>query len=76
MIYLLAPVAVLALVSIIFTVAKCAGADSMLSQTIFSFSLVELMGWVLTVPIMPSVMSSMVLLSFLALRIIISIVSY
>lgn len=48
----------------------------MLSQTIFSFSFLELLAWVLTVPIMPNVMSSMVLLSFLALRMIISIVSY
>lgn len=76
MVYILAPVAVLALASIIFTAGKCAGADSVLSQTIFSFSFVELIGWMLTVPIMPSVMSSMVLLSFLALRLIISIVSY
>jgi prepilin signal peptidase PulO-like enzyme (type II secretory pathway) len=76
MIYILAPIAVLTLLSIVAAAAKCGGADSVLSQTIFSFSFLELLAWVLTVPIMPNVMSSMVLLSFLALRMIISIVSY
>lgn len=76
MIYLWAPFAVLAVVSIVIAAARCGGGDSVLSQTIFSFSLVELCAWILTIPIMPNVMSSMVLLSFLSLRLIISIVSY
>ena len=73
---MLSPFAAITLVSIIVALAKCGGVDSALSQTIFSFSFLELFAWVLTVPIMPTLMASMVLLSFLALRIIISIVSY
>lgn len=38
MIYILAPFIVLAVVSVIIAAARCAGADSVLSQTIFSFS--------------------------------------
>ncbi len=75
MIYILAPFAVLVLVSLIIATVK-GGAESLLSQTIFSFSLLELIAWSLTVAIMPSMMSAMALVSFLALRIIISIVAY
>ena len=38
MIYILAPFVVLTIVSIIIAAAKCGGADSVLSQSIFSFS--------------------------------------
>lgn len=76
MIYIVAPFAVLAIVSIIIAAAKCIGAESLLSQTIFSFSFLELFAWALTIPIMTNVMTAMVLVSFLTLRIIISIVSY
>ncbi len=76
MIYILAPFALLTLVTIIIAAAKCGGTDSVLSQTIFSVSFLELIAWILTVPITPSVASGMVLLSFLALRFIISIVAY
>lgn len=76
MIYVVAPFAVLAIVSIIVAAAKCVGAESLLSQTIFSFSFLELFAWTLTIPIMGNVMTAMVLVSFLTLRVIISIVSY
>jgi hypothetical protein len=76
MIYFLAPVALLALAFVIVGAAKCIGAESVLSQTIFSFSMVELFAWAFTVPVMPSVATAMVLLAFFTLRIIISIVSY
>ena len=66
----------LTIVSIIVAAAKCGGADSNISQIIFSFSFLELIVWVLTVPLLPSIFTSMVLLSFIALRFIISIVSY
>jgi hypothetical protein len=75
MIYILAPFAALTLISLVVAAVR-GGADSLLSQTIFSFSLLELIAWVLTIPIMPNTMSSMALISFLALRIIISIVGY
>jgi hypothetical protein len=76
MVYFIAPLAGLALISIIIAAAKCVGADSLLSQSIFSFSMVELFAWTFTVPIMPNIMTAMVLVAFLTLRIIISIVSY
>lgn len=76
MVYFLAPIAVLAIASIVIAAAKCVGAESLLSQTIFSFSIVELFAWAFTVPIMPNVMIAMALVSFFTLRIIISIVSY
>ena len=76
MIYLLAPIAALALLSLVVAAAKCVGPESLLSQSIFSFSAVELFAWAFTVPIMPSVALAMVLVGFLILRIIISIVSY
>jgi hypothetical protein len=76
MIYIAAPFVVLALVSIVIAAAKCVGAESLLSQTIFSFSFVELFVWALTIPIMSNIMEAMVLVSFLTLRVIISIVSY
>lgn len=76
MIYILAPFAILSLISIVVAAAKCVGAESLLSQTIFSLSFVELFAWACTVPIMPTVASGMVLISFFTLRIIISIVSY
>jgi hypothetical protein len=76
MIYIMAPFVVLTVISIIIAAAKCGGAESVIGQTIFSFSTLELLAWILTVPIMPDIFSSMVLLSFLALRLIISIVSY
>lgn len=76
MIYFIAPLAGLAVISIIIGAIKRVGADSLLSQSIFSFSMVELFAWVFTVPIMPNIMTSMVLVAFLTLRIIVSIVSY
>lgn len=76
MIYILIPFVLMAIVTVIVAAAKCGGADSTLSQFVFSFSLVELVAWVLTVPIMPNIFTSMLLLSFLALRVMISIVSY
>lgn len=76
MIYIVAPFAVLSIVSIIVAAAKCVGAESLLSQAIFSFSFLELFAWTLTIPIMANVMTAMVLVSFLTLRVIISIVSY
>jgi len=76
MIYFLAPIAVLGLLSILFAIGKCTGTDSVLSQTIFSVSFIELFAWIFAVPVMTSIFSAMVLLSFLTLRIIISIVSY
>ena len=75
MIYILAPFAVFALITAIIAAAKCGGADSTLSQIIFSFSFLELIAWILMVPIMENIFSSM-LLAFIALRIIISIVAY
>ena len=76
MIYVLAPFALLTLVSIIVAAARCGGPDSVLSQSIFSFSWLELVAWILTVPLMPDIFSSMILLSLTMLRFIISIVSY
>lgn len=76
MVYILAPFVAAGLVLLIVAAAKCGGGDSVLSQWIFSFSFIELFAWVLTVPIMPNIFTSMLLLSFLALRIIISIVAY
>lgn len=40
MIYILAPFAILGLASIVFAAAKCLGAESILSQAIFSLSFV------------------------------------
>ena len=76
MIYFLAPFMLTAMVFVLIGAFKCIGAESVLSQTIFACSFVELFAWGLTVPIMPDVPLSMVLLSFLSLRIIISIVGY
>ena len=74
--YILIPFALLGLIPIIYAATKCGGANSIISQTIFSFSFIELFAWVLTIPIMDDTLTGMVLVSFLALRIIISIVSY
>lgn len=76
MIYILAPFLLLAAASVFIVAVQCKGADTVLSQTVFSFSFVEVIGWGLTVPVAKDVPTAMVLLSFLALRIIISIVSY
>ena len=76
MIYFLAPFMVAGLVFVLVGAFRCIGAESLLSQTIFSASFVELFAWGLTVPIMPDIPLSMTLLSFLTLRIIISIVGY
>jgi hypothetical protein len=40
MVYFIAPILGLAVISIIIAAAKCVGADSLLSQSIFSFSMV------------------------------------
>ena len=76
MVYVFAPFGLLALITVIIAAVKCGGSDSLLSQWIFSFSALELIGWILTVPIMPTIASTMILVSFLVLRWIISIVAY
>jgi Tfp pilus assembly protein PilO len=42
----------------------------------FSFSFIELFAWILSVPIISGLATSMVLLAFIVLRVIISIVGY
>ena len=76
MTYFIAPILVVSLVFISIGVFKCTGAESVLSQAIFSISFVELFAWAFTAPIMPTIPLTMVLLSFFTLRIIISIVAY
>jgi len=76
MIYLMIPFLLTAITMLIITAARCGGGDSLLSQWIFSFSFIELFAWILIVPIMPNIFTSMLMLSFLALRVIISIVAY
>lgn len=76
MIYVLIPFLIAGIIPLIIAAFKCVGADSMLSQAIFSFSFIELFAWACTVPIAPTIVASMALISFLTIRVIISIVSY
>lgn len=76
MFYILIPVILLALASIMYPAVKCVGFSSFLSQTIFSFSLLELFAWFFTLPIINDISVSMGLVTFITLRIIISIVAY
>lgn len=64
------------LISIFYVMIKCHGIDTFVSQTIFSFSFIEIVAWILVIPIMNNIATPMIMLSLLVLRVIISIVSY
>jgi len=70
------PFIILGLIPLIYATVKCLGADTFFSQSIFSFSFIEIFSWIMMIPVMNNIATSMVMLSFIVLRIIISIVSY
>lgn len=74
--YMMIPFVALGLIPIVFSAIKMVGVASVLSQAVFSFSLIEIISWILSVPIMKDIPTSMALLAFFLIRIIISIVSY